>query len=333
MKKLAFFIRLAFIGLRNILYFLFHRPAIVVGFGGYVTAPTVLAAHCLFIKFILHESNAICGKANAILAPKALFVTTGFREVSTFGNLMFLTETDAAKKSVGVSGLEGEAINKKQKVAVQIFTGNPVRSEIAELANHQYLPPQDELHISVIGGSQGSEIFADVVPQAVKLLSNSLPLKIVVKQQAKPYDANLIKNYYDNAGIPAEVLPFFEKIHRVLGWSNIIISRSGASTLAEISLAGIPAIFVPFKNSINGDQAANAAVYAEEGAAVVLEESVFSAERLHDVMVEMVMNKDVLPAMSRATRSLGSADAVRSLAEMVEKSRTWRRSRLKDFGR
>lgn len=294
-KKTIFGLRLLKCGIKSILFFIWKRPKIVVGFGGYPSAPTVLAAQWLGIPFILHECNASLGKANEMLIPKARAITTGFPFVVT----------------------KEEELKEKQ-----IFVGNPIRENITHLANFPYIPPQKEgnIHLFIVGGSQGAELFSNVVPLAIKLLPESLRKRIKICEQVREEDRLRVERYYQQLGIETKLQPFFQNMEEILRWAHFIISRSGALTLAEISAAGLPSILVPLANSTTGDQFHNAVQYRDSGASVLIEECEFLPEKLRDVLVELSENpNDVLVQMSQAAREKFIKESDRRLVDEIIK--------------
>ncbi|MDR1207874.1 MAG: UDP-N-acetylglucosamine--N-acetylmuramyl-(pentapeptide) pyrophosphoryl-undecaprenol N-acetylglucosamine transferase [Holosporales bacterium] len=287
LKKFIFVNGLVFCGLKSLLFFIFHRPRAVVGFGGYPSAPTVFAAQILGIRSVLHECNAIIGRANKILARKASAITTGFSHVVN---------------------LDDKAKHK------QIFTGNPVRSKISALANVPYVAPTDCLRIFVVGGSQGAHLFANVVPYAMQQLKG---VNVHITMQVGIDDIQRVGNLFKQNGIEAELAPFFEDIDEILARSHVVISRSGATSLAEFAARGLPSVLVPLKGSRDGDQLYNAMQFEANGASVLIQEQAFSPNALGVVLLELHNNLRVLEEMSQAAREMFVKSAVLNLAEIV----------------
>jgi UDP-N-acetylglucosamine--N-acetylmuramyl-(pentapeptide) pyrophosphoryl-undecaprenol N-acetylglucosamine transferase len=284
---LVFIKGLMFGGLKSLIFLIFHRPRAVVGFGGYPSAPTVFAAQLLRIRSVLHECNAIMGRANKILARHASVITMGFRQVVN---------------------LDGDAKHK------QIFTGNPVRSKIAALVNVPYVEPEDCLRVFVVGGSQGAHLFANVIPYAIQHLRD---IKIHITMQVGTDDIQRVDRFFKQNRIEAELAPFFENIDDILARSHVVISRSGAMSLAEFAARGLPSILVPLESSRDGDQLYNAMQFEENGAAVLMPESTFSPRALGAVLSELCGNHNVLAEMSQAAREMYQLNAVANLAEVV----------------
>ncbi|GHS91077.1 UDP-N-acetylglucosamine--N-acetylmuramyl-(pentapeptide) pyrophosphoryl-undecaprenol N-acetylglucosamine transferase [Alphaproteobacteria bacterium] len=300
--RLSFALRLLGCGVKSLAFFVRHRPAVVVGFGGYPSAPTVLAAQWLRIPFVLHECNALLGRANERLMPKARAVTTGFPEVS---------KIDAKK---------------------QIFVGNPLRQEFEALKAHSYEPPQKSgpLNLLVLGGSQGSHIFSSTVPLALQALPQEFLRRLSLVQQVREADAETVKHGYARLGVSATLRPFFKDVAQQLDSAHMIISRSGALTLAEIAAAGLPSILVPLAHSRDGDQFANASHYRDAGAAVLMEEKDFVPEKLKNVLLELFENAEVLKKMSLAARKKACFHATEKMADEVDR-RVWGRKNKKVY--
>ncbi|MDR0631603.1 MAG: UDP-N-acetylglucosamine--N-acetylmuramyl-(pentapeptide) pyrophosphoryl-undecaprenol N-acetylglucosamine transferase [Holosporales bacterium] len=287
-KKVTFVTRLVACGIKSLLMFLWQRPRAVVGFGGYPSAPTVLAAQLLGIRSVLHECNAIIGRANKVLARNASAITTGFRQV----------------------------VNLNDKIKhKQIFIGNPVRGAIADLANVPPISLEDELCILVVGGSQGARLFANVVPDAVLQLPKDIRMRVTM--QVGEDDIQRIDRLFKQHGVDAELAPFFYDMSDKLAHSHVVISRGGATSLAEFAASGIPSILVPLESSRDGDQLYNAMRFEANGAAVLMRESTFSASSLCGVLSEMYANRNVLREMSNAAREMYAPDAGKRLADAV----------------
>jgi UDP-N-acetylglucosamine--N-acetylmuramyl-(pentapeptide) pyrophosphoryl-undecaprenol N-acetylglucosamine transferase len=288
--KGAFLWRLMCCGLKSLWFLIKHRPSCVVGFGGYVSAPTMLAAQWLRIPTVVHECNVLLGKANKILLPQAKVLTAGVPEILNLTtNKLF-------------------------------FTGNPVRAAIEPLFQTPYTPSldADPFYLLVLGGSQGAEIFSQIVPFALEKLPDYLLERIRITQQVRETDLDMVQRFYKRAGITAEIRPFFANVEDYLQQAHLVISRSGALSLADISVSGRPSILVPFSHSSTGDQRANALRYSDSGASIVIDEAHFSAEFLKNVLVKLMENPESLLRMSGAARDLALPDAANRLADIVE---------------
>jgi UDP-N-acetylglucosamine--N-acetylmuramyl-(pentapeptide) pyrophosphoryl-undecaprenol N-acetylglucosamine transferase len=231
------------------------KPAVVVGFGGYPTVPPVIAASLLGIPAAIHEANGVMGRANRLLARRASLIATGF---------------------AGIKGIP-------EKVPGRVVhTGNPIRPAVLDAARQPYpdLSPGGRLRLLVVGGSQGARVMSDVVPPAVELLPAEMRARLVVCQQARGEDLERVRAHYGRLGVEFEAEPFFKDLPHRLAGSHLVISRSGASTVAELAVIGRPSILVPLPGSLDQDQAANAKTLGDLGAAIVLPQAEFTPERL-----------------------------------------------------
>jgi UDP-N-acetylglucosamine--N-acetylmuramyl-(pentapeptide) pyrophosphoryl-undecaprenol N-acetylglucosamine transferase len=268
------------------------KPDIVVGFGGYPAFPAVFMAQRLKIATIIHEQNAIIGKANLFLAPKA------DRIALSTSRMEGLDETDAVRV---------------------IQTGNPVRDEIASLYNKPYpaLQVDGPLKIFVMGGSQGASVFSEIVPQTIEKLSASHRARLEIVQQCREEDIEQVRGIYERLGVKAELAPFFDDVAGIMADSHLIITRSGASTVAEVSAAGRPAIFVPYPHHKDQQQKMNADVIADAGGAWVMTQDGFTVEALLARLEVFLQNPETLFRTAEAARQCGKPDAARRLGNLV----------------
>jgi UDP-N-acetylglucosamine--N-acetylmuramyl-(pentapeptide) pyrophosphoryl-undecaprenol N-acetylglucosamine transferase len=264
-------------------------PAAVVGFGGYPSVPPVLAATLLRIPTLLHEQNAVMGRANRFLAVRVDAVATGFptlksatRHIATF------------------------------------YTGNPVRSSVVAAASTPY-PDASSFKLLVIGGSQGAGIMADIVPAGVALLPEATRRVLVIAQQARGDDEARVRQAYADMAVAAEVLPFFTDLPARMAAANLIIGRAGASTVAELAVIGRPSILVPFPHALDQDQAENAAELGRVGAAIVVAQPDFTPQWLAAALAEAQRDATELRARATSARSVGVIDAAERLADLVLK--------------
>jgi len=267
-------------------------PAAVVGFGGYPTVPPVLAATLRKIPTVIHEQNAVMGRANRLLAPRVTAIATGFAGVLA-----------------GTPVLAAKATR----------TGNPVRPAVVAAAATPYAVPDPAgaLRLLVFGGSQGARIMADIVPAAIERLPRDLQARLVVVQQAREEDLARVKDIYARAQVAAEVAPFFTDLPARMAASHLVVARSGASTVAELAAIGRPAILVPLPHALDQDQSANAGVLAQAAAAMRLPQSEFTPERLAAEIATLASAPQKLVAMAAAARSQGAIDAAERLADLV----------------
>jgi len=265
------------------------RPDVVVGFGGYPTIPAMGAAWVLRLPRMIHEQNGVLGRVNRIFASRVNMVACG----------IWPTELP--------EGVEG------------IHTGNPVRGAVLERANAAYITPGEyPMSILVIGGSQGARILSDVVPAAIAELPNDMLQYVRVSHQARDEDGERVKRYYDQQGISADVQPFFHDVPRRMSEAQLVISRSGASSVADISVIGRPAILIPFAAAAGDHQSANARGLSTAGAAVVIPESQLSVGVLAEQIEAVLSQPQAALAMSQAAVSQGKPEATDELVRLVE---------------
>ena len=268
------------------------RPSAVVGFGGYPTIPPVLAATLRKIPTLIHEQNAVMGRANRFLAPRVDAIATSFAGV-----------LDHAPK------LGAKATR----------TGNPVRPAVVAVSAIPYAAPDaaGAIRLVVFGGSQGARIMADIVPAAIERLSGDLQTRLAIVQQAREEDLARVTEVYARTGVAAEVAPFFADLPARIAASHVVIARSGASTVAELAAIGRPAILVPLPHALDQDQSANAGVLAAAGGAMRLEQKDFTPDRLAAEITALASAPQKLVAMAAAARSQGATDAAERLADLV----------------
>ena len=265
------------------------RPAVVVGFGGYPTIPALSAAFLTRRPRLIHEQNGVLGRVNKIFARHVALVACG---------------TWPTALPPGVQGNH---------------TGNPVRAAVLERAGAPYIPPGDyPMSLVVIGGSQGARILSDVVPQAVARLPEELRRHLRVAQQARPEDLDGVVAAYEAAGLVAEVAPFFADIPRRLSEAQLVISRSGASSVADIAVIGRPAILIPFAAAMDDHQTANAQGLVQAQAAVLIPERALDAATLSDHMAAVLGQPEAAARMATAALSQGRPDATERLVALVE---------------
>ncbi len=268
------------------------QPRVVVGFGGYPSFPTVYAAQNLKIPTILHEQNAIIGKANAMLSNKAERIASS------------------------MPGLQG--IDEVERVRT-VYTGNPVRAEIAALFSRPYpaLDQNGQLRILVMGGSLGAQVFSDVMPVALSKLSPAHKARLYLVQQCREEFIAETKKAYEKAGIQAELRPFIDDVPAQLDKAHLIIARSGASTVAEVTAAGRPAIFVPYPFHKDQQQKLNADVVADAGGAWVMVQNGFTPEAVLARIETFLQNPAVLFQAAENARECGKPEAARKLGNLV----------------
>ncbi len=267
------------------------NAAVVVGFGGYPCVPPIMAANLVRPRprILLQEQNAVLGRANRFLAKRADLLALGF----------------AGTQSVPAG-------------VVTHLTGNPVRPAIQALQARTYAAPVDDIDLLVLGGSLGARIFSDVVPAAVATLPDSLRFRLRVTQQCRVEDLARVRNAYKASGINAELAPFFNDVAGLLRRTHLLIGRAGASTCAEIAVAGVPSILVPLPGAIDNHQAANAASLQAAGGATVMAQTDFTAGSLGTLLTSQLSDTDGLVRAANAAASCGHAGAAAALADLVE---------------
>jgi UDP-N-acetylglucosamine--N-acetylmuramyl-(pentapeptide) pyrophosphoryl-undecaprenol N-acetylglucosamine transferase len=269
------------------------KPAAVVGFGGYPTIPPLVAARMLGVPSIIHEQNAVLGRANKALARHAAAIATSFRKT---------------KK------LDGPLTEKAR------FTGNPVRDAVIEAAKTPYpeLEPGGPLRLLVFGGSQGARFFSEAVPPALATLPAPIRQRIKLVQQARPEDVAEVTAQMAAAGIDAEIAPFFKGLPQTMADSHLVIARAGASSVAELAVIGRPSILVPLPHSLDSDQLENATNLAESGGSWCIEQRELTPLRLATELGKLFEQPEKLSLAASRAQAQGQAGAVAQLADLVE---------------
>lgn len=269
-----------------------EKPVAVVGFGGYPSLPTMLAALICGVPTIIHEQNAVLGRVNRLLARCVRRVALGMEETERI-------PPRAAHKTV--------------------VTGNPVRASIAAIAAVPYAELQagGAIRMLVLGGSQGASIFSDVVPAATALLPAELRARVRIDQQCRAADLDAVRAAYHTLGISADLATFFADVPARLAGAHLVISRAGASSIAELTAAGRPAILVPLPTAMDDHQTANAKGVADAGGAWVMKQADFTAESLAAQLTEILHAPETLAETARAAHGLGRLDAAARLADVV----------------
>lgn len=266
-----------------------EKPDVIVGFGGYPAIPAMAAAWLLKKPRMLHEQNGVLGRVNQLFAVRVDKVACG---------------TWPTELPEGVEGVD---------------VGNPVRAAILERAGAGYIPPGDyPMSILMLGGSQGARVLSDVVPEALASLPEDLRRNIRISHQAREEDVGRVEVAYAQAGISAEVQTFFTDVPDRLAEAQLLIARSGASTVADASVIGRPAIFVPLAQAIRDEQTANARAMVDAGAAVLMPESKFTPAALAETIERILGNPEAAQQMAAAALSCGKPDATERLVALVE---------------
>lgn len=269
-----------------------YKPSLVIGFGGYPSLPPMVAAQQKNIMTVIHEQNAVLGKANAHLAPKADRIALSLPDFSS------LNEADVGRA---------------------VVTGNPVRAEITELYSHPYNASDNNasFNLTIFGGSLGAKVMAKYVPEALAQLPEDLRTRLNVVQQCHEEDIAFIQEMYMKSGIAATLKPFFDNIPEILKKTHLVIARSGASTVAELSVAGIPAIYIPYPHHADQQQKINAEAISKSGGAWVMEEKDITSETLSAKLKELINSPQTLFKAADAARSCAKPEATRKLGNLA----------------
>ena len=270
------------------------KPRTVVGFGGYPTLPPLIAAKLLGIPTIVHDANAVMGRANKLLSRRANAIATS---------------------------LPGVLDHDPELAAKATVTGTPMRPAILAAAAVPYNAPEltGPLRLLVVGGSQGARIMADIVPGAIERLEPSLWSRLALVQQVRKEDMARVRAVYDKLKVNAELAPFFSDLPARLAASHFVVSRSGAGTVAELAAIGRPSILVPLPGAIDQDQFANAGVLQQVGGAIRIAQDEFTPDRLAAEISAFAAEPAKLAEMSKRARSVGKLDAAERLADLVAK--------------
>jgi UDP-N-acetylglucosamine--N-acetylmuramyl-(pentapeptide) pyrophosphoryl-undecaprenol N-acetylglucosamine transferase len=271
------------------------KPVAVVGFGGYPTLPPLIAARLAGIPAIIHDANAVLGRANRFLSRRVSAIAT---------SLPGVLDRDPALASKTTT------------------VGTPMRPAILTAAASSYAAPEPNgpFRLLIIGGSQGARIMSDIVPGAVERLEAALWRRLILTQQVRAEDMTRVRAVYERLKIRAELAPFFAELPAQLASSHLVISRSGAGTVAELAAIGRPSILVPLPGSIDQDQMANAGVLSQVNGALRIPQTEFTSDRLAAEIAALAAGPQRLAAMAGAARSIGRLDAAERLADLVVKT-------------
>jgi len=266
---------------------------VVVGFGGYPSAPALVAAILQKRPTLIHEQNAVLGRTNRMLAPRVGGVASAFPTL----------------------GRAPEAVKARAQVV-----GNPVRPDIRALFDRAYVAPAGDgpIHVLVTGGSQGARILSETAPRALTALPEAIRNRLKVQQQSRPETLDSARQIYLEAGIEAEVAPFFRDIADRLSRAHLVIGRAGASTCSELAVAALPSVLIPLKIAMDDYQTLNARALSDAGAARVIAEDDVTVDSLTAVLADILSDPAKLTVMSAAARSVAIPDAATRLADLVE---------------
>ncbi len=270
------------------------RPDAVVGFGGYPAFPALLAASSMRIPTILHEQNAVLGRVNRLLAGDAAAIATAYDQVDRL---------------------------KPRHRGKTVLVGNPVRESVARLGEAP-LPPFDDyapLKILVTGGSQGASVLGQVVPEGLGALAPALRHRLQVVQQCRPDDIEQVRSRYAELGIPAELSTYIADMPDKIADAHLVIGRAGASTIAELTAAGRPAILIPLPGATDDHQTANAREMAKAGGARMIPQREFTADTLARQIEALAEDPQALANAAARALSVGRPNAASDLADLVER--------------
>ena len=264
-------------------------PVVVAGFGGYPTVPPLFAASRIGLPTLIHEQNAVFGRANRFLLPHVSLAATGF-------------------ESPG--GASGNVV----------VTGNPVRPTVVSAASRKYpdRKPGDPFNLLVLGGSQGAAFFNQIVSAACAELTEEYRKRLRVVQQARPEGRDKLEELFGNLGIKAEVETFFDDMPARISNAHLVLSRAGASTVSELSVIGRPAILVPYPHALDHDQAANAASMAKSGGAEIVMQAELSAGKLATLLKSSMDDPKKLALAAEKAKKTGKPHAAKALADCLE---------------
>jgi UDP-N-acetylglucosamine--N-acetylmuramyl-(pentapeptide) pyrophosphoryl-undecaprenol N-acetylglucosamine transferase len=271
------------------------EPSAVIGFGGYPALPALLAANRDRIPTLIHEQNAVLGRVNRLMAGKVDAIATAYGEVDR------LSKRYADKTHL---------------------VGNPVRDEVLELRDQPYpaLSEDGIFRVLVTGGSQGASILSSVVPDGLGLLPEHFRRRLQVTQQCRAEDIDQVRAKYASLKIPADLATYLEDMPERLAWSHLVIARAGASTIAELTAAGRPAILIPLPSATDDHQTANAREMARAGGARMIPQSRFTAIELAKQMQKLGLDPEALANAAARARDVGRPAAASDLADLVERT-------------
>jgi len=266
-------------------------PSAVVGFGGYASVPTLIAARLRRLPAMLHEQNAVLGKANRLVLGGAARVAT------SFARTQYVADDDRRA----------------------FLVGNPVREQVRALRGSPYRAPGEGrvIDLLVFGGSQGAQSFSQVVPEAILSLPAPLRARVRLVQQCRPEDLERARARYVAAGVVAELAPFFVDLPARLAAAHLAIGRAGASTVAELAAIGRPSILVPYPHAADDHQTANARAFEAAGACIVMPHASFTVAALVTQLTALFDTPQRLAAMAAAAHAAGRPDAAARLADLV----------------
>ncbi|MEM7268180.1 MAG: undecaprenyldiphospho-muramoylpentapeptide beta-N-acetylglucosaminyltransferase [Pseudomonadota bacterium] len=271
-------------------WFAYDPPSVVAGFGGYPALPALAAGLYHKLPRLIHEQNGVLGRVNKLFSTRVDAVTCGVFPV--------------------VNAPDGAEL---------IDMGNPIRDSVAEAMSTPYAPLSDgDINLLIFGGSQGASVFAELIPAALATLPEAFRRRLRITQQVRPVELAAVSAIYKTAGVEAELAPFFDDLPRRIANSQLVISRSGASTVSELTAIGRPSILVPYPSAMDDHQTANARPLADAGAAICAPEAGLTGEALAGHIRAILDAPDRAADMAAKARALGRPDAGARLADLVE---------------
>lgn len=276
--------------LKSIWFILNYKPDVVIGFGGYASYPTMIAAVILGKEIILHEANTVIGKVNKVILPWAKYLTTGFKTI--------------------------KGVSEKYKSKI-VYTGNPVREEILIAAQKKKALSKNKLSILIIGGSQGAKVFSKMIPDAIINLPDQIKKKLYIYQQAKEEDINTLKSKYANENIICEIQSFFNDMNEKLKSVDLVVARAGASTISEIIEFKLPAIFIPYPSAADDHQYYNAKAIVDAAGGWMVKESQDSHIQILQIIKLIEQDPLILIKYSDNLKTL-QQDACKHMAKLIE---------------
>ncbi len=269
------------------------RPGVVVGFGGYPSLPPMKAALKLQIPTVIHDQNAVLGRANRAVAKQVTRIASSF---PTIDNL------DAAMRDK------------------LVMTGSPVRDLVLKHAASAYSAPgaRQDFRLLVFGGSQGARFFSEMIPKVISELPKAILKKLKLVQQCRPEDIERVQEIYDGLGVNCQLQSFFADMPKRIAEAHLVIGRSGASTIAELGVIGRPAILVPLPHALDNDQLKNAQSFTGAGAGWLMVQDEITADGLAGFLTRLRYREDELESAARAALGQGHPDAAQKLADLVE---------------
>jgi UDP-N-acetylglucosamine--N-acetylmuramyl-(pentapeptide) pyrophosphoryl-undecaprenol N-acetylglucosamine transferase len=270
------------------------QPSAVVGFGGYPSLPPLWAATSKRIPAILHEQNAVLGRANKVLAARVNAIATSFEQV-------FKVPPQAIEKIT--------------------FTGNPVRQTVLQFASAPYpmLDERSPIRIVVFGGSQGARFFSDVMPEALTLMPETLRKRLALVQQCRQEDMERVRTAYAALGLQSTLSHFFANMPEEIAKAHLVICRSGASSVAELGVIGRPGVLVPLPHAIDNDQQKNAESFQAAGAGFIKPQNELTPQALAKFLQQLLAQPQALKEAAKSAARHGKPDAAQKLADLVER--------------